>query len=565
MSDRPDPSLRRVDIDERLDGLLGRTGGPLSERERMRLLLDAAVATTSDLSLDGVLARIVRLAGAIVEARYAALGVLAEGGDRPLRTFVHHGLAVSVASDIGDAPHGLGLLGLLIDRPEPLRLHEIAEHPASFGFPAHHPPMRSFLGVPVRSRGRVFGNLYLTEKAGGGEFTAEDEEMVVALAAAAGVAIENARLYQEARHRQHWLEATALGTSALAGDGATSEVLDALAHRAMLAADADSAWLVLRSSHGPSRVAALAGALPGDLDDLTRPGTSTAQILSEADAEADAGGLAGSLEPRGPLGGPQLVVPLRTDGAALGVLGIAWAHERAGAGHDLDPDLPRQHAHQLGLALEVARARDNQQRLAVLEERDRIARDLHDVVIQRLFAVSLGLDSLTRRLEDPQTAGRVSRAVDELDQTVKDIRRTIFALNVPAHAGDVQSRISLLVERARATLKFRPSLTFEGPVRSVVVGEVAEDVLAVLAEALSNAGRHASADTVEVTVAAGRQICLTVTDDGAGFDDTRVAHSGLENLRRRAEDRGGTLEVRSTPGRGTQVVWTVPAPPRHGR
>ena len=211
----PTPSWRKVDFDALLREILSRVEGVLDEQTRLKLLLDAVVTMAADLTVDGVLARIVAIAGELVDAQYAALGVLSTGrGDR-LRTFVHHGMDAGQVAEIGDLPRGHGLLGLIIDRPEPLRLHDIAEHPASYGFPDHHPPMRSFLGVPVRIGNRVFGNLYLTEKAGGGDFTAQDEAIVVGLAAAAGVAVENARLHAESARRQDWLAASAEITALL--------------------------------------------------------------------------------------------------------------------------------------------------------------------------------------------------------------------------------------------------------------------------------------------------------------------------------------------------------------
>ena len=242
--ERPAGRLRDVEFDELLREVLDRMHGVLDEQARLRLLLDAVVTMAGDLSLDGVLSRIVSIASRLVDAKYAALGVLGAGPERRLRTFIHHGVGPEAVAKIGDLPTGHGLLGLIIDRPEPLRLHEIAEHPASYGFPPDHPPMSSFLGVPVRIRDQVFGNLYLTEKAGGGDFTEVDENIVVALAAAAGVAIENARLYEEAAQREAWLAATAevIGQLSRADDDA--DPLQTVADRAREVARADAAWIV---------------------------------------------------------------------------------------------------------------------------------------------------------------------------------------------------------------------------------------------------------------------------------------------------------------------------------
>ena len=233
-----------ADFEDLLREVLARVNGALDEQARLRLLLDAVVSMAADLTLDGVLARIVEISRHLTGAQYAALGVLNSGPRKGLRTFVHHGMTPVQVEEIGDLPTGHGILGLLIDRPEPLRLHEIAAHPESYGFPPHHPPMRSFLGVPVRIRDQVFGNLYLTEKPGDGDFTQEDEEIVIALAAAAGVAIENARLYEEADRREEWLAATAEIIGLLSGSGAVEEALQVVADRARQVAGADVAWLV---------------------------------------------------------------------------------------------------------------------------------------------------------------------------------------------------------------------------------------------------------------------------------------------------------------------------------
>ena len=228
--------------------------------ERLGLLLDAVVTIAAGLSLDSVLQRIVVIAGELVDARYAALGVLSEAPDRRLRTFVHHGMPEGLVDEIGHLPRGHGVLGLLIDDPEPLRLHDINEHAAAYGFPDHHPPMSSFLGVPVRIRDRVFGNLYLTEKVGGGDFTPGDEEIVIALAATAGVAIENARLYDEGSRRQRWLAATAEITALLTAGDPGADALQTIADRAREVAGADVAWIVAGQDRSSLELKATSGA-----------------------------------------------------------------------------------------------------------------------------------------------------------------------------------------------------------------------------------------------------------------------------------------------------------------
>ncbi len=558
--------LRGVDFDDLLREVLNRMHGVLDEQDRLRLLLDAVVTMAADLTLDGVLTRIVTIARNLVDAQYAALGVLDVGHERRLRTFVHHGMTPVQVSEIGELPTGHGLLGLLIDDPRPIRLHEIAAHPASYGFPENHPPMKSFLGVPVRIRDRVFGNLYLTEKRGTGDFTTDDEAVVVALAAAAGVAIENARLYEEAAQRQHWLSATAEITALLADATADRDALQAVADRAREVARADMSWIVTGAEAEALTLAVVSGV---ETDAVAMRSLSMQQSLASLVVQSgeplSVRNLTDdprALDPARALGwprlGPALVVPLSSGKRVEGVLALAWFPEHASLFDVVDSAMPASFAEQAALAIQVARARDDQQRLAVFEDRDRIGRDLHDLVIQRLFAVGLSLQGAGRRVADSDVGARLAQAVDDLDDTIKDIRRTIFALGSLGDSADIQAEVSRIVDRAAETAKFRPALRFDGPVRSLISDDVAPDILAVLREALSNASRHAEARSVDVLLsAAGEQIALTVADDGRGIA-ADVVESGLGNMRERAEKHGGTLSVSSTAGRGTTLTWSVP-------
>ncbi|MBJ7359315.1 GAF domain-containing protein [Nocardioides sp.] len=557
--------LADVEFDELLREVLARVHGVLDEQARLRLLLDAVVTMAADLSLDGVLSRIVVIASDLVDAQYAALGVLDMGRERRLRTFIHHGMSDEQVVEIGELPSGHGLLGLIIDQPEPLRLHDLTAHPASYGIPEGHPPMSSFLGVPVRIRDKVFGNLYLTEKAGGIDFTAEDESIVVALAAAAGVAIENARLYEEAEQRQEWLSATAEITGVLADPASQHAALQIIADRARSVAGADLAWVV--SGRVPEELVleVLSGAeISRDaLLSVAMEESLAAEVVREQApvSVTDLGAAPGAVDWSAALGlppvGPAIVVPLGARGAVEGALTLAWLPERAYAADTLDPALPASFAEQAALALQLGRARADQQRLLLFEDRDRIGRDLHDLVIQRLFAVGLGLESVARSTSDQAVTARLATAVDDLDETIKDIRRTIFALGTLADSTDLQTEVTRLVDRAASTLKFRPTLRVEGPVRTLVPDHVAPDLLAVLGESLSNASRHAEATTVEVLVSAGDEIRVLVSDNGRGMGEG-VRESGLGNMRERALKHGGTLSVTSNAGVGTTVDWRVP-------
>jgi signal transduction histidine kinase len=556
-------------------------GQVLTDQERLRLLLDAVVVIAADLDLDSVLARIVEVASRLAGAKYAALGVLGAGPERRLRAFVTHGLTTHQHTTIGDLPRGHGLLGLIIDRPEPLRLHDLTADPKSYGFPPHHPPMHSFLGVPIRIRDKVFGNLYLTEKVGEDDFTEQDEAIVVALAAAAGVVIENARLYEEAARRERWLAATAEITGLLLASRSRDDALRTVADRAREIARADLGCVVLRHSDTELELQIVSGLPPTAVVDELLPMDrtlaglviSTGEPLVVDDVASDDRLAEDLVERQGwPMMGPAIVVPLRTSSGIQGALTLAWSREKLRNFHEVDVRLPQGFAEQAALALEVDQARVDQGRLAVFEDRDRIGRDLHDLVIQRLFAIGLNLENTARMLgEQPQLAGRVSTAVDDLDSTIKDIRRSIFALGASqaseasGASDDVRRTVTDLVDRAARALKFRPTLQFLGPVNAAVTPSVSPHLSAVLGEALSNVVRHADADEVRVVLDAGHgeTVCLTVQDNGQGIP-VGVARSGLTNMDQRARALGGTCTVESAPGAGTTVLWTVPSkrPPR---
>lgn len=566
MDTTPPGHLTSVGFEDLLREVLARVDGVLDEQARLRLLLDAVVTMAGDLHLDDVLARIVAVAGSLVDARYAALGVLDVGPERRLRTFIHHGIDEETQLRIGELPTGHGLLGLLIDDPRPIRLHDLAAHPTSYGFPEAHPPMSSFLGVPVRIRDEVFGNLYLTEKIGGGDFTTQDESIVVALAAAAGVVIENARLHEQAERRQLWLSATAEITSLLTDARADEETLQYVAERAREASGADIAWVVVVGERDALELRVVAGAdadrekmraLPMDRS-LASHVIRTGESITVEDLATDER----AVDPSAVLGWPQLgpavMVPLGSHTGIEGVLALAWTRDRALRIHTVDPALPASFAKQAALAIQVSRAREDRQQLRLFEDRDRIGRDLHDLVIQRLFAVGLSLQGAATIVEDPDLARRLEQTVDDLDDTIKDIRRTIFALGSLEASTDVQTEISRIVERAESTMKLRPTLRFEGPVRTLISDRLAPDVLAVLSEALSNANRHARASAVDILVSAGENIVVRVSDNGRGIAED-VAESGLRNMRDRAAEQGGFLALDSTPGSGTCLTWSVPA------
>lgn len=550
------PSMR---LDELLAELQARLSAVLATRDRVHTLLEAVVSIGTDLKLETVLRRIVETATRLVDASYGALGVVGEGGT--LIEFIPVGLSEEEIARIEHWPHGLGLLGLLIKTPEPVRLARISDHPESYGFPPGHPPMGSFLGVPLRVRTEVFGNLYLTEKRGGAEFDEEDQAVVTALATAAGIAIENARLYEETRRREIWLRASSeISTNLLSGAG-TEQVLTQVAQHAREMADADLVTILFPSADGETlRVRIAEGADEPAGADVPVEGSLPGAAFTGGDPVM-VSDLAAShlrLPVRSALG-PAAAVPLGTAGSVRGVLTLAKRPGRFPFTESMLHML-QAFAGQAAIALELAEARKDAERLGLLEERDRIAKDLHDVVIQRLFAVAMTLMGAMRLVERPEAATRVQHAVNELDETIRQIRSTIFALQAPLDGSDpgLRARIVHLVEGARGHLGFMPGLRMEGRLDNVVPAPIADHLLAVLREALSNVVRHAKATRADVLAeATDAEVTLVVRDNGVGLpQDGR--RSGLRNLQERAEQLGGSFTAEPADDGGTVLTWRVP-------
>jgi signal transduction histidine kinase len=564
---RPAPALdvsmlSRVRLDDLLKELLDRVGEVMAGRERLSALLQAVVGVGSDLDLPNTLRRIVMSAVGLVGARYGALGVI--GPDRRLVEFITDGLTVAEQEAIGDLPTGRGVLGLLIDEPRPVRLADISEHARSFGFPPNHPVMRSFLGVPIRVRDQVFGNLYLTEKRDGEQFTDDDEQVVVALATAAGIAIDNARLYATASRRQRWLEATAEITNVLLGEVQRNAALRLVATRAREVADAAAVLILLledEPDHLRVEVDVPAGSgLDGAV--LAVAGTPFAAVIAHGRhlLVEDLGQAADWPVPTRT--GSALLAPLATADAVQGVLVVALPVGAAGFDGDSDIAMITTFAAQAALTLERVRAQEEREMFAVVEDRERIARDLHDVVIQRLFATGLGLQSVSGLIVREEVRVRVEAAVDDLDATIRDIRRAIFELSNPAES--LRTNLGAILAGAAGALGFRPELRVRGPLDSAVPDHLHDDLLAVAREALSNIVRHTQATSVlfEVSVDAER-LTLRVTDDGAGpaapFDEADgVTHHGLANLRARAEAHGGAFTLDKAEPHGARLTWSVP-------
>ncbi|WP_218566089.1 GAF domain-containing protein [Vallicoccus soli] len=549
--------LERVHLDELLAELLDRVGEVVSTQERLRQLLDAVVALGSDLDLRSLLQRITGTACRLSGARYGALGVI--GPDDTLVEFITHGITDEERARIGPPPEGHGVLGHLITHPAPIRLPDIREHAASYGFPAHHPPMTTFLGVPLRVHGQVFGNLYLTEKAGGHQFTDDDETVVTALASAAGIAVENARLFESARRHQRWLEGAAAAAEAVLGPADGRGAARVVAEQALALTGADAALvavrqgdlLEVRAADGPGARAAEGVRLAADDGALGEALSGDAVVVP--DLAAAVPGLGAAVP-----AGTGLLVPLPGPQGPVGVLLLARPGP-GGAGLVAD-DVPelQSFADQASLGLQSARAREDRQRIAVLEDRDRIARDLHDTVIQRLFAVGLRLQTAAELAGPGPAEERVLAAVEDIDVTMRDLRAAIFQLHRRRDDTGLAAELARLVEDARHHLGTSPRLVLDGPVDLGVPPEVRHDLLAALQEALSNVVRHAGARHVEIHLSVDREaVRLTVQDDGRGVGSPEH-RSGLAGLDARAARHGGTSSVADRDGGGTVLTWTVP-------
>ncbi|MFD7658160.1 GAF domain-containing protein [Actinosynnema sp. NPDC059797] len=549
--------LAGLRLDELLDEVRERLTEIASTRDKMQGLLDAVLAVGAGLELDSTLQRIVQAAVELVGARYGALGVLGTQDD--LSEFVYVGIDPETRARMGHLPQGKGLLGLLIKDPRAIRLHDLTAHEASVGFPPNHPPMHSFLGVPVRVREEVFGNLYMTEKIDGADFTPDDEVVLTALAAAAGVAVENARLFERSRMRERWLEATAEVNSELLGGASAEEALRLISTRTMELSQASLSLIVLVEEAAPRRLRTAAGvgdqvqALVGG--PFTGAGSFVEQVL-ESGAPMLIDDLEGTLGDISANVGPGVAVPLRTGTAVTGVLLVA--RDKGGTLFTAEQvPLLASFADQAAVALEFAENQRARRLVDLLEDRDRIARDLHDHVIQRLFATGMSLQGALGSIREPRVRERVQKAVVGLDETVLEIRTSIFDLQASDDVPGLRRRLLDLVSELTEDVPVTPTVRMSGTVDNSVPEHVAEHAEAVVREAVSNVVRHARANGFVLTVEAGADLTVSVVDDGIGIPE-QVARSGLRNLERRAVELGGTCAAVAEPGGGTRLTWQVP-------
>ena len=578
----PDSGLYgpQLQLDELLAQLIDRAQDVRGAHGRLRGLLRANNMIIGNLALPVVLRRIVEAACQLVHARYGALGVVAPDGG--LEQFIHVGMDAELVGRIGHLPAGKGLLGALIEDPSPIRLRTISDDPRSVGFPDSHPPMDSFLGVPIRVRDAVFGNLYLACREGG-EFTEEDQELVSSLAGTAGVAIENARLFEQSRRRQNWLQAsTDITQQLLASEG--EEPLRVIAWRTQQMADADAVTVVLpvagtdqlmvevATGAGAEQMTALSYPMSGTLS-MHVLETGVAALVADMTEEQEYTVHLSEVVPIGAL----MALPLAGSHGTRGVLLVARLFGRPRF-TDADLEMATTFANHAAIALELSDARADQQRMVLLEDRDRIARDLHDHVIQRLFGAGLTVESVAAGLRDSASGGRLEQVVGDIDDTIRQIRSSIFRLRGPIAMGTSQVRMRLLdlIGELTPLLGFEPQVDFTGSVDLLVTDEVLDDLEAVLREGLTNVARHAEASRAQVAVVVGAgELRAEIVDNGIGLSGTR--RSGLANLRYRAEQRGGNFEIISpvdfgspaTVGQtsdsslegGTLIRWRIPLRP----
>ncbi|MBF6095615.1 GAF domain-containing sensor histidine kinase [Nocardia cyriacigeorgica] len=562
-------TLAQSRLRELLDQVQDRISEFIGVRDQMDRLIEAMLVITTGLDLDNTLRAIVHTAIELVDARYGALGVReADKSSTKLAEFVYEGIDDRTRVLIGDLPEGHGVLGLLFEQPKPIRLTNLSEHPSSVGFPPHHPPMRTFLGVPVQVRDEIFGNLYLTEKANGQEFTEDDEVVVQALAAAAGTAIANARLYEESQVRQQWLEATQdVATAVLAG-GAPPDVHQLITERALALTKSASAYL----------------ALPEDPD---LPSEEVTELTIAAAAGADADALVGRKIPvrwsptglafrpvTGPaptVDAPSAIESLTAEGstetsqlrAGQSVIGVLSTVRPAGTVvlDSTGRKMMTAFADQAALALQLAESQRRMRELDVVSERDRIARDLHDHVIQRLFAVGLSLQGTVQRARTPEVKARLVDTINDVQAIVQDIRHSIFDLHSSSTAETpvLRKRLHAVVAEMTAEADLRTTIRLSGPV-SVLSPAMFDDVEAVLREAVSNVVRHAHASAVSIRLTIGDDVVLEVTDNGVGIPEDPERRSGLANMAARTQQAGGSFSVAPNPTGGTILRWSVPMP-----
>jgi signal transduction histidine kinase len=530
---------------------------------KLRALLEAHRTIVGDLDLELVLGRIVTSATDLVRADFGALAVVAEDGS--LEELVHVGFGRSEVEATGRVPEVTGLLGQVIAEQRVIRVDDLRHHSGPIGFPLDHPPMRTFVGVPVRVRGEAYGDLCLS-RTDAVPFTAEDEELLQALAATAGIAIDNARLFAEGRIRQEWLAAsTEVTRRVLAGD---EGALRLIARQVNVLAGATITTVVVPVD-GELSVAVAEGrdAIGVEGARYAAAGTLSEHVLRSgkpvrlADAEATTTTRGRTIYLAGEVRvGPVMVLPLLGREQVRGTLVVMRGPHRRAFTH-AEAEMATTFAGHASVALELAEARRDQQRALLLDDRARIARDLHDHVIQQVFAAGLVVQATASRLQDPSGVTALQEVVKNLDEAIRQIRVSIFQLQPPAPGG-LRAAVMDVVADVRPGLGIDPRIDLDGPLDAVGGADLLRDVTAVVREGLINVARHASASNVALNLhATSNRLTVTISDAGVGMGDVG-RRSGLDNMRERAESRNGSMVIAEVPDLGgTSLVWTVPILP----
>jgi signal transduction histidine kinase len=548
-----------------------------------------------DLELDAALHRIVDSARELTGARYGVFAVF--NAERQLIKFVHSGVDEATERRIGRPPSGGGLFWTTLDNDRPLRLADLSTHPDALGFPPHHPAMRSFLAVPVRISDSVYAQLCLTDKAaktpeadkpdstaddGGEPFTGEDERVAEGLVAVAGMAVENAYLYERSRRRQRLLEAIEEISAGLLAGAAAMDVLQLVADRALALSSADHTLIALPSGVEVGETNLNMAGVGADEAAALHAASLTVDVCAGPDAallvgrripmdESTLGAVFRDGVPRhvpnlrfdltadsGIASGPALVLPLRARGTAIGVL-VALRRPSAGRFGDDQLPLVAAFADQAALGLQLARHQRRLRELDVLAERERIAADLHDHVIQRLFAVGLALRSTQRRAQVIDVRHRLAENIDHLHDVITEIRNTIDDLHATgSETAPLRTSLREVVNELTNHTSLHTRIDTTGPLE-VLPGYLAEHAEAVIREAVSNVVRHAGADELTVAVSVADDLVIEVTDDGVGIPASG-RRSGLHNLSQRAARSNGRLTIERPAAGGTRLVWTAPLP-----
>ena len=539
----------------------------MPETDRLRGLVAAGIALSSELSLDDLLQKLVETAAALTGARYAALGVINETGTG-LERFLHTGIDPEKVAKIGELPRGRGILGALITDARSLRLESIADDPRSVGFPPHHPPMRGFLGVPILLRGRAFGNLYLTEKESG-SFTAEDQELVETLASQAAVAIENARLYEAARSWSEQLEALNEVGTALASEIELARLLELIARRLRALIGARLVTIALPAGDGTLRVEAADGSGADEISgmQLEQAGSKSGRVLERRRAERVDSLLDDpevDQEAARRLGARTgLFVPLVAGGRAIGVI---VAHDREGADArftDGELRLAETFAPRAAVAVDLSArvAGDALRRVVEAQEleRRRLARELHDQTGQELTSVLLGLKAVEEASGEEERAEALAAVREQVVETLHDVRR--LAVELRPKALDDFGLVAAL-ERLRDTFSEQTGMRvdLEPQLGGRLPSDVETALYRIVQEALTNIVKHAQASSVSIVLTrTDRAVTAVIEDDGRGFSpDERADGLGLLGMDERLALLGGKLKIESRPGAGATIVAEVP-------